>query len=90
MSDEKINVEFSFDDLAGLYFIASMGLISIIIQNTPDDSPNYKDAVNEWREQFLNVREVGNFDNIVKKVDDIRAILYERLSSDKADGESSE
>lgn len=72
---EKINVEFTFEELAGLYFIATAGFVSIVLQNTATDDPNYTQVENEWRSQILNIREAGNYTDIVAKVEAIREIL---------------
>lgn len=72
---EEINVTFTFDELAGLYFIATAGFVSIVLENTDESDPNYKGIENEWRSQILNIREAGNYEAIVAKVDSIREIL---------------
>lgn len=68
MTNPKITVEFSFDELAGLYFIANAGLISVIMNtmvkqvelSSPEqDGARYKEADMDYREAVLAFRENG-------------------------------
>lgn len=88
MSDETINVDFSFGELAGLYYILNMGFLSIVTMNTEEDTPTYKEALNEWRAKYLDVREAGNFNELVQKTDDIREILLQKVKANEVDSTS--
>ena len=74
----NIDINFSFEELAGLYFISTAGFISIVLQNTPESDENYKQIELEWREQIMNLREAGNYEQVVAKIDSIRGLLAEK------------
>lgn len=71
----NINVEFTFEELAGLYYLLNLGFISIILQNTPEDEPQHREAALDHREILLELRKAGNYDDVVNKANQIREML---------------
>ena len=83
-SVEDITVKFSFQQLAGLYFLANVGLISMIMNpmiesvNIRDPETNgdkFKEIEFAYRDAVLAVRENGDSTPVIQKADEIFNLL---------------
>jgi hypothetical protein len=73
---EKIAVDFTFDELAGLYFIANAGLLSFA-KDVASDNLTKKEYDLDYRETILNFRGVGKVNEVINVLDVMRGKLAE-------------
>lgn len=92
----ELDVNFTFDELAGLYFIANAGLISVVmntmiekidIKDPEANGGRFKEAEIDYRENVLAFRENGNAESVLNKLEAIRQKLAS-ASQTATDGNS--
>ncbi|MFA5248425.1 MAG: hypothetical protein WC877_00965 [Dehalococcoidales bacterium] len=92
MTEDPITINFTFDELAGLYFIANAGLISVImntmtekveLKNPDEDAIRYRETEVGYRENILAFRENENTESVLVKLDNIRECLAKASEESK-------
>ncbi len=83
VADPTLTITFTLNDLAGIYFLADMGVSKLNIQHTKD-----RLEISEFENRFLTsmhgLRDT-NVNSVLDKIEEVRVQLYEEIMKSKGE-----